>query len=53
MTVKLGLQLWNQVFSWEKSRKAAKRAEELGYDSLWTWEHALACMGETGLATAE
>lgn len=45
MAVKLGLQLWNQVFSWEESRDAAVRAEELGYDSLWTWEHPLACMG--------
>lgn len=46
MTVKFGLQLWNQVFSWPEARDAALRAERLGYDSLWTWEHALACMGE-------
>lgn len=46
MAIKFGLQLWNQVFSWPESRDAARRAEELGYDSLWTWEHALACMGE-------
>ena len=46
MSVSLGLQLWNQVFSWEESRDAAVSAEALGYDSLWTWEHALACMGE-------
>ena len=46
MSMSLGLQLWNQVFSWEESRDAAIRAEALGYDSLWTWEHALACMGE-------
>lgn len=46
MTLKLGLQPWNQVFSWSEARDAAQRAEELGYDSLWTWEHALACMGE-------
>jgi len=45
MSVKLGLQLWNQSFSWEESRVAAVRAEDLGYDSLWTWEHPLACMG--------
>lgn len=46
MALKFGLQLWNQVFSWSEARDAARRAEELGYDSLWTWEHALACMGE-------
>jgi alkanesulfonate monooxygenase SsuD/methylene tetrahydromethanopterin reductase-like flavin-dependent oxidoreductase (luciferase family) len=43
--IKLGLQLWNQVYSWPEARDAAVRAEALGYDSLWTWEHALACMG--------
>jgi alkanesulfonate monooxygenase SsuD/methylene tetrahydromethanopterin reductase-like flavin-dependent oxidoreductase (luciferase family) len=47
MGIKLGLQLWNQVFSWPEARDAAVRAEVLGYDSLWTWEHALACMGPT------
>jgi alkanesulfonate monooxygenase SsuD/methylene tetrahydromethanopterin reductase-like flavin-dependent oxidoreductase (luciferase family) len=46
MRVKLGLQLWNQVFTWPDAREAARRAEELGYDSLWTWEHAYACMGD-------
>ena len=45
MAVELGLQLWNQVFTWPEARDAAVRAEALGYDSLWTWEHALACMG--------
>ena len=51
MGVKLGLQLWNQVFSWSEARSAAIRVEELGYDSLWTWEHALACMGDADQAT--
>ena len=46
MAIKFGLQLWNQVFSWSEAKEAARRAEQLGYDSLWTWEHALACMGE-------
>ncbi len=45
MGIKLGLQLWNQVYSWPEARDAAIRAEVLGYDSLWTWEHAVACMG--------
>lgn len=45
MSIKLGLQLWNQVYSWAEALAAAERAEELGYDSLWTWEHAQACMG--------
>ena len=45
MSMKLGLQPWNQVYSWSDALHAATRAEELGYDSLWTWEHAVACMG--------
>lgn len=46
MALKFGLQLWNQVYSWAEARDAARRIEALGYDQLWTWEHALACMGE-------
>lgn len=51
MGVEFGLQLWNQVYSWREARDAARRAEELGYESLWTWEHALACMGAPDQAT--
>ncbi len=46
MSVRFGIQLWNQVFTWPEARAAAIRIEELGYDSLWTWEHPLACMGD-------
>lgn len=46
MAIKFGLQLWNQAFTWPEACDAARRAEALGYDSLWTWEHALACMGD-------
>lgn len=45
MGIKLGLQLWNQVFDWPEALRAARRAEELGYDHLWSWEHLLAVMG--------
>lgn len=45
MSIQFGLQLWNQVFSWAEAKEAALIAEQLGFDSLWTWEHALACMG--------
>lgn len=51
MSVKLGVQPWNQVFSWVEARDAAVRAEALGYDSLWTWEHPLAVMGHQDQAT--
>ncbi|HSG80519.1 MAG TPA: LLM class flavin-dependent oxidoreductase [Acidimicrobiia bacterium] len=46
MAISLGIQLWNQVFTWEESRRAAELVDSLGFDHLWTWEHALACMGE-------
>lgn len=51
MSVRFGLQLWNQVYTWPEAREAARRAEALGYDSLWTWEHALACMGDPHQST--
>lgn len=46
MALKFGLQLWNQVYSWPEAKHVARRVEESGYDSLWTWEHVLACAGE-------
>lgn len=46
MGIELGLQLWNQVYDWPEARRAALRAEELGYDHLWSWEHLLACNGD-------
>lgn len=45
MAISMGVQLWNQVFTWAEARAAAVRVEALGYEQLWTWEHALACMG--------
>jgi alkanesulfonate monooxygenase SsuD/methylene tetrahydromethanopterin reductase-like flavin-dependent oxidoreductase (luciferase family) len=45
MAIKLGLQLWNQVYSWPETRDAVVRAEALGYNEIWTWEHAVAAMG--------
>lgn len=46
MGIKLGLQLWNQVFDWPSAAAAARRADDLGYDHLWSWEHVLAVMGD-------
>jgi alkanesulfonate monooxygenase SsuD/methylene tetrahydromethanopterin reductase-like flavin-dependent oxidoreductase (luciferase family) len=46
MGIKLGLQLWNQVFDWPSAAAAARRADELGYDHLWSWEHVMAVMGD-------
>lgn len=46
MGIKLGLQLWNQVYSWNEAQAAVVRAEALGYESVWTREHALAAMDD-------
>ena len=37
--VKLGLLCWNQYTSWPDLRAAGIRADELGYDDIFTWVH--------------
>ena len=44
--VKLGAILWSQATDWAGFLTAAQRADELGYDSIWTWDHLLAIFGE-------
>jgi alkanesulfonate monooxygenase SsuD/methylene tetrahydromethanopterin reductase-like flavin-dependent oxidoreductase (luciferase family) len=46
MTTKLGVLLWNQATDWPAYETAAKRVEELGYDSLWAWDHLYAIFGD-------
>jgi alkanesulfonate monooxygenase SsuD/methylene tetrahydromethanopterin reductase-like flavin-dependent oxidoreductase (luciferase family) len=46
MTTKLGVLLWNQATDWPAYEAAAKRVEELGYDSLWAWDHLYAIFGD-------
>jgi hypothetical protein len=29
---------WNQYTDWPSMRAAGERADELGYDDLWTWD---------------
>jgi alkanesulfonate monooxygenase SsuD/methylene tetrahydromethanopterin reductase-like flavin-dependent oxidoreductase (luciferase family) len=36
---KVGVLVWNQYTSWQAMLGTAKRADALGYDSLWTWDH--------------
>jgi alkanesulfonate monooxygenase SsuD/methylene tetrahydromethanopterin reductase-like flavin-dependent oxidoreductase (luciferase family) len=42
---KLGANLWNQHTDWPGFRDAMLRAESLGYDSLWTWDHIYPIIG--------
>lgn len=37
--IKLGADIWNQYTDWPAFKAAHLRAEELGYDSLWTMDH--------------
>ena len=45
MDVKIGTLLWPQTNSWPALRDAAIRADEVGHDSLWTWDHLNAIVG--------
>ena len=43
--VKLGMLAWNQYTSWPAMRDAAVRADQLGYDDIWTWDHLYPIVG--------
>ncbi len=43
--VKLGVLAWNQYTSWPALHDAGVRADELGYDALWTWDHLYPIVG--------
>ena len=44
--IKLGVLLWSQGSDWRSFEAAARRVDELGYDSLWTWDHLYAIFGD-------
>ena len=43
--VKLGALVWNQDTDWPALLAAGQRADEAGYDSLWTWDHLYPIVG--------
>ena len=43
--VKLGALCWNQYTDWPALREAGIRADELGFTSLWTWDHLYPIVG--------
>ncbi|MDO8485322.1 MAG: LLM class flavin-dependent oxidoreductase [Candidatus Limnocylindrales bacterium] len=43
--VKLGALCWNQYTSWPDLLEAGKRADRLGFDTLWTWDHLYPIVG--------
>jgi alkanesulfonate monooxygenase SsuD/methylene tetrahydromethanopterin reductase-like flavin-dependent oxidoreductase (luciferase family) len=45
--VKIGALCWNQYTEWPPLLAAGIRADELGYDSLWTWDHLYPIVGDS------
>jgi alkanesulfonate monooxygenase SsuD/methylene tetrahydromethanopterin reductase-like flavin-dependent oxidoreductase (luciferase family) len=43
--IQLGALPWPQYTDWASLRAVGIRAEELGYDSLWTWDHLYPIVG--------
>jgi alkanesulfonate monooxygenase SsuD/methylene tetrahydromethanopterin reductase-like flavin-dependent oxidoreductase (luciferase family) len=43
--IKLGALSWNQYTAWDDLREAGIRADRLGYDSIWTWDHLYPIVG--------
>ncbi|MDQ3879522.1 MAG: TIGR03560 family F420-dependent LLM class oxidoreductase [Chloroflexota bacterium] len=43
--IKLGILAWNQYTDWPSLEAVGKRVDELGYDSLWTWDHLYPIVG--------
>jgi alkanesulfonate monooxygenase SsuD/methylene tetrahydromethanopterin reductase-like flavin-dependent oxidoreductase (luciferase family) len=43
--LKLGINNWNQYSDWPAFVAAQQRADELGFDSIWTWDHLYPIVG--------
>jgi len=43
--VKIGALCWNQYTTWPAMLEAGIRADRLGYDTLWTWDHLYPIIG--------
>ena len=43
--LKLGALCWNQYADWPNLLEAGVRADRLGYDTLWTWDHLYPIVG--------
>ena len=43
--LKLGINNWNQYTDWPSFLAAQQRADRLGFDSVWTWDHVYPIVG--------
>ena len=44
--IKVGVLPWGQYTDWPPLLEVGRRADELGYDSLWTWDHLYPIQGD-------
>jgi alkanesulfonate monooxygenase SsuD/methylene tetrahydromethanopterin reductase-like flavin-dependent oxidoreductase (luciferase family) len=44
--VKIGALCWNQFTEWPALLDAGIRADRLGYDTVWTWDHLYPILGD-------
>jgi alkanesulfonate monooxygenase SsuD/methylene tetrahydromethanopterin reductase-like flavin-dependent oxidoreductase (luciferase family) len=44
--VKIGANCWNQHTTWPQLLHAGIQADQLGYDTLWTWDHLYPILGD-------
>jgi alkanesulfonate monooxygenase SsuD/methylene tetrahydromethanopterin reductase-like flavin-dependent oxidoreductase (luciferase family) len=42
---RLGVLAWNQYTDWPSFRDVGVKADRLGYDNLWTWDHVYPIVG--------
>jgi alkanesulfonate monooxygenase SsuD/methylene tetrahydromethanopterin reductase-like flavin-dependent oxidoreductase (luciferase family) len=45
--VRIGALCWNQYTDWPSLLQAGVRADQLGYHSLWTWDHLYPIIGDS------
>jgi alkanesulfonate monooxygenase SsuD/methylene tetrahydromethanopterin reductase-like flavin-dependent oxidoreductase (luciferase family) len=45
--IRIGANLWNQYTEWQALLEAGIRADRLGYDTLWTWDHLYPIVGDS------
>jgi alkanesulfonate monooxygenase SsuD/methylene tetrahydromethanopterin reductase-like flavin-dependent oxidoreductase (luciferase family) len=44
--IRIGALCWNQYTDWPALLEAGRRADRLGYDTLWTWDHLYPIVGD-------
>ena len=45
--LRLGALCWNQYSDWPSLLAAGQRTDQLGYDTLWTWDHLYPIVGSS------